>query len=74
MNKKIKMFYIVDLIVMIRSVVGMIIVNNKANFGLVALTSVGYFVILLFVFVVSIILLIVISLTYIILKKKQKAK
>lgn len=74
MNKKIKMFYIVDLIVMIISVVGMIIVNNKANFGLAALTSVGYFVILLFVFVVSIILLIVISLTYIILKKKQKAK
>lgn len=72
MNKKMKMFYIVDLIVMFVSFVGMIVVNNKANFGLAALTSVGYFVILLSIFAVSIISLIIISLIYVILKKKQR--
>lgn len=71
-NKKMKTFYIVDLIVMFISFVGMIVVNNKANFGLAALTSVGYFVILLSVFSVSIILLIIVSLIYVILKKKQR--
>ena len=72
MNKKMKMFYIVDLIVMFISFVGMIVVNNKANFGLAALTSVGYFVVLLSIFAVSIISLIIISLIYVILKKKQR--
>jgi ABC-type multidrug transport system fused ATPase/permease subunit len=71
-NKKMKTFYIVDLIVMFISFVGMIVVNNKANFGLAALTSVGYFVILLSVFSVSIILLIILPLIYVILKKKQR--
>lgn len=74
MNKKIKVFYIVDLIVMFISIVGMIIVNSKANFGLAALTNVGYFVILLFIFVVSIILLIIISLMYVILKKRRRTE
>ena len=72
MSKKMKKFYIVDLIVMFISFVGMIVVNNKANFGLAALTSVGYFVILLSVFSVSIILLIILPLIYVILKKKQR--
>ncbi len=72
MNKKMKTFYIVDLIVMFISFVGMIVVNNKTNFGLAALTSVGYFVILLSVFLVSVILLIIVSLIYVILKKKQR--
>lgn len=72
MNKKMKTFYIVDLIVMFISFVGMIVVNKRANFGLAALTSVGYFVILLSIFSVSIILLIIISLIYIILKKNER--
>ncbi len=71
MNKKMKMFYIVDLIVMFISFVGMIVVNNKTNFGLAALTSVGHFVILLSVFLVSVILLIIVSLIYYV---KEKAK
>lgn len=71
MNKKMKTFYIVDLIVMFISFVGMIVVNNKTNFGLAALTSVGYFVILLFVFLISVILLIIVSLIYYF---KEKAK
>ena len=71
MNKKMKMFYIVDLIVMFISFVGMIVVNHKTKFGLAALTGVGYFVILLSVFLVSVILLIIVSLIYYF---KEKAK
>lgn len=73
-NKKIKVFYIIDLIVMMISMVGMIIVNHKANFGLEALTSVGYVVILLILFIISLILLIIVSFIHAILKKKQRGK
>ena len=41
----IKIFYIVDLIFMIISIIGIIIVDNKASYGLEALTNVGYIVI-----------------------------
>lgn len=74
MNKKMKIFYIVDLIFMIISIVGIIIVNNKIAYGLEALSNVGYVVILLCIFIVSLILLIIVSLIYAILKKKQKNK
>lgn len=74
MNKKMKIFYIVDLIFMIISIVGIITVDNKTAYGLEALSNVGYVVILLFIFIVSLILLIIVSLIYVILKKKQKNK
>lgn len=74
MNKKMKIFYIVDLIFMIISIVGIIIVDNKIAYGLEALSNVGDVVILLCIFIVSLILLIIVSLIYAILKKKQKNK
>lgn len=74
MNKKIKIFYIVDFIFMIISIIGIIIVNNKTAYGLESLTNVGYVVVLLFIFIVSLILLIIVSFIYVILKRNQKKK
>lgn len=74
MNKKIKIFYIVDLIIMMISILGIIIVNNKTAYGLEALTNVGYVVVLLSIFIVSLILLIIVSFIYAILKRKQQQR
>lgn len=74
MSKKIKIFYIIDLIIMIMSIIGMLIINNKNAYGLEALTNVGYIVILLFIFITSLILLVMVSFIYIIFKKRQKQK
>ena len=72
MNRKIKIFYVIDLIFMLISIIGIIILDNKATYGLSALTNVGYVVVLIFIFVVSLILLITVSIMYVILKKKRK--
>ena len=69
MNKKIKIFYVVDLIIMIMSIIGMLIINNKNAYGLEALTNVGYIVILLFIFITSLMLLVIVSFIYVILRK-----
>lgn len=74
MNKKIKIFYIVDLILMSISIIGIIIINNKTSYGMDALANVGYIVILLFIFIVSLIAIIIMSIIYIIFNKKQKQK
>ena len=72
MCKKFKIFYIIDLLFLVLSLIGMIILNNKVEYGLSALTSVGQFVVLLIVFVVSIILNLVISLICLISKLKNR--
>lgn len=69
MSKKIKIFYVVDLIIMIMSIIGMLIINNKNAYGLEALTNVGYIVILLFIFITSLMLLVIVSFIYVILRK-----
>lgn len=74
MSKKIKIFYVVDLIIMIISIIGMLIINNKNAYGLEALTNVGYIVVLLFIFITSLILLVTVSFIYVIFKKRQKQK
>lgn len=74
MSKKIKIFYVVDLIIMIMSIIGMLIINNKNAYGLEALTDVGYIVVLLFIFITSLILLVTVSFIYVIFKKRQKQK
>lgn len=71
MNKKLKIFYIIDITITIISIVGIIIVENQKTYGLVALTSVGYFVILSCIFVISLIMLMIVSMIYFIKSKKK---
>lgn len=71
MNKKLKIFYIIDIMVMLISMIGIIIIENQKTYGLVALTSVGYFVILSCIFIISLIMLVIVSLIYFIKNKKK---
>lgn len=71
MNKKLKIFYIIDITVMLISMVGIVIVENQKTYGLAALTSVGYFVILSCIFIMSLIMLVIVSLIYFIKNKKK---
>lgn len=72
MNKKIKVFYIIDLVIMMASIIGMIVVDNGKTYGLSALTSVGYFVVLALIFIISLVLLIIVSIVYFIIKLKRR--
>lgn len=74
MNKKIKIFYIIDVLIMIISIIGMVILENKANYGLAALTSVGYSVVLFLIFILSIVLIIIVSFIYFLIKLKKNLK
>lgn len=74
MNKKIKIFYISDLISVIISIIGMLILNSQKSYGLAALTSAGYFTICLLLFIVSVVLLISVSLIYLIITLFLKNK
>lgn len=73
MSKKVKVFYIIDIVVMCISVIGMILLESKHSYGLAALSCVGYFTILLLTFIISVGLVVVVSLVYfmIYLKRKQ---
>ena len=71
MSKKLKIFYIIDLLFIVLSLIGMIILNNKVEYGLSALTGVGQFVICLIAFIVSIVLNVVISLIFFISRLKN---
>lgn len=71
MNKKLKIFYIIDITIMIISMVGIVIVENQKTYGLAALTSVGHFVILSCIFIISLITLVIVSLIYFIKNKKK---
>lgn len=72
MNKKLKIFYIIDLSIMSISVIGMLIENNKNVYGLASLSSAGYFTILLLVFIFSFVLLVIVSIVYFVIKLKRK--
>lgn len=71
MNKKLKIFYIIDITIMIISMVGIVIIENQKTYGLAALTNVGYFVILSCIFIMSLIMLVIVSLIYFIKNKKK---
>lgn len=71
MNKKLKIFYIIDITIMIISMVGIVIVENQKTYGLAALTNVGYFIILSCIFMISFITLVIVSLIYFIKSKKK---
>ncbi len=70
MSKKIKIFYIIDIFVVVASIIGIVLNKNTESYGLAALTQVGYFVIFLGLFLISIILLLLV--TCINLFKKRK--
>lgn len=72
MNKKIKIFYIIDFATMIVSIIGMIVIDNGKTYGLAALASVGHFVIFALIFIASLILLMIVSIIYFIIKLKRK--
>lgn len=72
MSKNLKIFYIIDLLIMIVSIIGMLIENNKSCYGLEALSSAGYFTAFLLVFIFSFLLLIIVSILYFIIKLKRK--
>ncbi len=74
MKNKLKIFYIVDLLIIIISVVLMIIENNKNTYGLNALASTGIFVIFLGIFVVAVSLFIIISIINICIYCYKKLK
>lgn len=72
MCKRLKIFYVFDLMFIVLSFIGMIILNNKEEYGLSALTNVGKFTALLTVFVVSIVLNLVITFICLIFNLKNK--
>lgn len=69
-----KIFYIIDLIVMFISIIGIIVIDNTKSYGLAALADVGYLVLLLIIFIISITLLVIVSLIYFILRKNKNKK
>ncbi len=67
MNEKLKIFYLIDITVLIISFIGAIFVNNyDYGYGLSALEGVGDFVIVGLIFLISLFLLIIVSIIYII--------
>ncbi len=67
MNKKIKIFYIIDIFVLVISFIVMFILDNKKTYGLEALTSVGYFTCVGVIFIISAFLLVIVSLIRIVI-------
>lgn len=76
MEKVIKLFYIIDFIIIVISAIGLIVINNSEYYGLAALTNVGYFVIVGLIFIASILLFVIVSIIFIIIFiiKKVKSK
>ena len=72
MNKKLRIFYIIDSIFMIVSFTATVLINNNDTYGLSALESVGQFVMCGVIFLVSLILLIIVFLVNVIIKFHKK--
>ena len=72
MNKKLKIFYIIDILILIVSFIAVIIIDNSNTYGLAALTSVGHLVVCGIIFLISLILLIVVFLVHMIIKFHKK--
>lgn len=72
MNKKIKVFYIIDIVIVVLSAIGLIVIENNKEFGLSALEGTGKFVILGIIFLISLLALIIVSIIYFIKRRKLK--
>ncbi len=72
MNKKLRIFYIIDSIFLIASFTATVLINNNDTYGLSALESVGEFVMCMIIFLVSSILLISVLLVNMIIKFYKK--
>ena len=72
MNKKLRIFYIIDSIFMIVSFTATVLINNNDTYGLSALESAGQFVMWGIIFLVSLILLIIVFLVNMIIKFHEK--
>lgn len=73
MNKKIKLFYLVDILIIIICLIGMFVNNFSGGYGLAALSSVGYFVVFWILFIVSISLLFIVTMIRLITKISKKS-
>lgn len=74
MNKKLKIFYIIDSSIMIISLLIVIVLNFTPQTGLAALEGVGQFVLFGIIFIISAILFITVSLIHIIKRRIKKNK
>lgn len=72
MNKKIKLFYLVDILIIIICLIGMFINNFDSGYGLQSLSSLGNFVIFGILFIVSISLFLVVTMIKVIMKIYKK--
>ena len=72
MNKKLRIFYIIDSIFMIVSFTATVLINNNDTYGLSALESVGQFVMWGIISLVSLILLIIVFHVNMIIKFHEK--
>ena len=74
MKKRLFIFYIIDIVIVISSLIAMIIINKDKSIGLASLTSVGYFCVCGIVFLFSICTFSVISMLIIINNFRKKNK
>ena len=70
MNWKLKLFYVIDLFIMILSLTFLLLLNNSKEYGLSALTNSGYFALCLLIFLLSIIICFIVIIVNICLKIK----
>ena len=73
MNEKLKIFYCIDITILIISFIGAIFINNyDYGYGLSALSGIGDFIIAGLIFLTSLFLLIIVTIIYIIIRCIKK--
>ena len=72
MSKKLKAFYLIDILISIICLIGMFANNFSSGYGLDALSSVEYFVVFGILFIVSISLLLIVTMIRLITKTSKK--
>ena len=70
MNWKLKLFYVIDIFIMILSLIILLLLNNSKAYGLSALTNSGYFALVLLILLLSIIVCFIVTVVNICLKIK----
>ena len=70
MNWKLKLFYVIDIFIMILSLIILLLLNNSKAYGLSALTNAGYFALVLLILLLSIIVYFIVTVVNICLKIK----
>lgn len=74
MNWKLKLFYLINLFIIILSFIILLLLNNSKEYGLSALTNAGYFALFLLIFFISIIIFFIATVVNIYLKAKDSKK